>query len=144
METKEIFQLRPIDWRWLVVSYCFLVLFHLLPSFLVTDFLFTVDEPLRFLLWLAIGVAVLCAVIAFQSRGITVLEPALAAVFYAFTIVGTARIPWKYNRDFRLVTIYMLVLIGAFVVGCLGAAFGEWLQMRKSHQAPSGRSPSSS
>ena len=143
METKELFQLRRIDWRWIIVSYCFLVLFHLFPSFLTADFLFANDEPIALLLWLGIGIGVVCAVIAYQSRKITILEPGLAAVLYAFTIVGQARIPWKYNiqwkynSDFRFVALQILVLMAAFIVGCVGAAFGEWLQMRKERRRPS-------
>jgi hypothetical protein len=137
METKEIFQLRPIDWKWLVVSFCFLVLFHLFVSFLATGFLFANDEPLIFLTWLMVGVGVICAVIGFQSKGITVLEPALASIIYALILLSIAKIPWKFDYDIRSVIARFLFLMGVFVVGCFGAAFGEWLQMRKERRSPS-------
>jgi hypothetical protein len=137
METKEIFQLRSIDWKWLIVSFCFLVLFHLLPSFLATDFLFSIDEPFKFLIWLVLGICVISAIIGFYSRGITVLEPALASIIYALILLSQAKIPWKFDYDIRSVIARFVFLMAVFVVACFGAAFGEWLQMRRLRKSPS-------
>jgi len=148
METNQLFQLRPIDWRWIIVSYCFLVLFHLFPSFLLTGWTHSLMEPFGFLIWLALGTAIICAIIGFKSRGITILEPGLASILYAFTLFGTLKTQWFFGRSAfnlsgtlknqwifgphnRSLVEQVLVLLAAFVIGCFGAAFGEWLQMRK-------------
>lgn len=131
MEIKELFQLRPIDWRWFIVSYCFLVLFHLLPSFLIAGSTFFVSEPFGFLLWLGAGTAIICAMIAFWSWEVTILEPGLASALYTFMLLGTLKTQWLFGRGFRSVAQQILLLLFVFVVGCLGAALGEWLQMRQ-------------
>jgi hypothetical protein len=131
METKELLRLRLIDWRWLLVSYCFLILFHLFPSFLITGWRNTYVGPVGFLSWLTIGTGIVCAVIGVWSRGITILEPGLASILYTFTLVGGLKPQWLFGRDFRSTAWQIVLLLSMFVVGCLGAALGEWLQMRK-------------
>jgi len=131
METKQLFQLRPIDWRWFIVSYCFLVLFHLAPSFLIGGSKNSFQELVSFLLWIGIGTPIVCAIIAWWSRGITILEPGLAAALYAFTLLGIVKPILIFGTGFRSVAEQVVLLLSMFVVGCLGAAFGEWLQMRK-------------
>jgi len=132
MDTKQLFQLRPIDWRWFIASYCFLILFHLLPSFLITGSKNSFTDPLGFLLWLAGGAAIFCAVIGVWSRELTILEPGLASSLYAFTLLGGLKVQWMFGRDFRSTLWQVVFLLSMFVTGCLGAAFGEWLQLRKS------------
>jgi hypothetical protein len=131
MEFKSLMQLRPIDWRWLIVSYCFFVLFHLLPSFLITGSKSAFIEPFAFLAWLGAGTLIMCTVIGIWSKGITILEPGLASVLYAFTLIGGLKPQWLFGRDFRATAWQVVLLLSMFVIGCLGAAFGEWLQMRK-------------
>jgi hypothetical protein len=131
MDNKQLFQLRSIDWRWFIVSYCFLVLFHLAPSFLMGGSKNSFVDPFTFLLWIGIGTPIICAIIAWWSRGITILEPGLAVALYTFTLLGTLKPYWLFGRGYRSVAEQVLLLLSMFVVGCLGAAFGEWLQMRK-------------
>ncbi|MCX6132772.1 MAG: hypothetical protein NTU47_03065 [Ignavibacteriales bacterium] len=131
METRQLFRLRPIDWRWIIVSYCFLVLFHLFPSFLITGWTNTYAGPVGFLSWLTIGMTIVCAVIGVWSRGITILEPGVASTLYAFTLIGGLQPQWMFGRGFRSTAWQIVLLLSMFVVGCLGAAFGGWLQMRK-------------
>ncbi len=131
MENKQLFQLRPIDWQWFIVSYCFLVLFHLLPSFLITGSKNSFVAPIGFLVWLAVGTAAVCAVIAYWSKGITILEPGLASILYAFTVLGISKTQWLFGRGFRSVAEQALLLLSVFVIACCGAVFGEWVQLRK-------------
>jgi hypothetical protein len=131
MENRQLFRLRPIDWRWFIVSYCFLVLFHLFPSFLISRVSDTVDEPFGFTVWLGAGIVVVCAIIGYWSREITILEPGLASVLYTFTLLGTLKTLWLFGRGYRSVAGQALLLLSMFVVGCLGSALGEWIQMRK-------------
>ncbi|HTY38806.1 MAG TPA: hypothetical protein VMH23_16925, partial [Bacteroidota bacterium] len=131
MDLKSLMQLRPFDWRWFIASYCFLILFHLLPSFLVTGSKSAFIEPFSFLSWLGGGSLIVCAVIGIWSKGVTILEPGLATVLYAFTIVGGLKPQWLFGRDFRATAWQIVLLLAMFVIGCIGAAFGEWLQHRK-------------
>ena len=131
MESRQLFQLRPIDWQWFIVSYCFLTLFHLLPLFLIAGSTNWFVEPFGFLVWLALGAAIVSAIIAFQSRGITILEPGLASILYTFTLLGTAKTQWLFGHGFRSVAEQALLLLAVFVIGCCGAIVGEWLQIRK-------------
>jgi hypothetical protein len=53
MNDTRTFRLTKIDWRWLVVTYCFLVIFHLLPTLLdLTLWQFLISLGIwRFILW---------------------------------------------------------------------------------------------
>lgn len=83
-----------VDWRWILAGYCYLVLFHLLPTVMLGSFAFPVS-PVGGIgsvkavnvatVWLLFGVAVVAFVIGYRSRGFTILEPAISGVLYAFT-----------------------------------------------------------
>lgn len=140
MSNIETFHLEPIDWRWMIVTYCFLVLFHFLPLQLIMDPLpvfysmrgATLVDPFLY----GLGIIIVSAYVGMKSTRITILEPAIASVFYIFTEsirrVEFSALP---DRARDLVSLGMwlaLILLIAFLLGCGGAAFGEWLQLRKS------------
>lgn len=90
---KGLFTFK-VDWRWVLAGYCYLVLFHLLPTVMLGSFAFPVS-PIGGVgsikaanvatVWLLLGVAVVAFVIGYRSRGFTILEPAVSGVLYAFT-----------------------------------------------------------
>ncbi len=88
-----------VDWRWIVAGYCYLVLFHLFPTYLLGGITMTVgmrfpsfaigsdlDPSDLVMVWLLAGVAIVAFVVGLRSKGFTILEPAAAAMLYAMTI----------------------------------------------------------
>ena len=140
MDNNQTFRITSIDWRWLVVTYCFLVMFHLFPSSLVSGMSFfsvahygydAVAWPI--LTWVAVGIVVVCAYVGFRSTGITLWEAGIASTLYVATLFFVLSKEWPssfYNRI--LITPWLvLFLILVFLTGLGGAAFGKWLQLRK-------------
>lgn len=84
-------------------------------------------------LWLGLGVALVGAYVGYRSKGLTLFEPALAAVLYSLLFVLKykpllARYFYAYYPTTR--TGISLVLF-AFISGLAGAVVGELLQLRK-------------
>lgn len=131
-ETRRL-SFSTIDWRWLVITYCFLVLFHLLPSLFIADDQFFISRGIwRFTLWAAGGMALVSAYVGRRSRGITILEPGIASMLYMGTLIFTVSdIRYISASGYRLVGLLVAFHLIAFLVGCFGAAAGEWLQARR-------------
>jgi hypothetical protein len=139
MNDTRTFRLTKIDWRWLVVTYCFLVLFHLLPSLLelsLWQFLLS-RETWQFALWAGGGIALVSAYVGYRSTGITILEPGIASMLYMATLIPTmSKIRDIHATGYRLVGLLVALHLIAFLVGCFGAAVGEWLQMQREKKQP--------
>ena len=142
MNDNRLFQLRPMNWQWLVLTFCFLILFHLFPSFVVVGgartsmefFLHREAVVWPTLAWMAIGIFAVSYYVGFRSRSATILEPGLAAVFYLATLFLTMSHSGEFDtvRHLIIFVLWMVLMhLLAFLIGCGGAAFGEWLRMRK-------------
>jgi hypothetical protein len=142
MNDNRLFQLRPLDWRWLVLTYCFFILFHLFLSFIVvwggrtnTEIFLRTDTVMwPTLAWMVVGIFLVASYVGFRSISITVLEPGLAAVFYLATLFLSMKNVGQADtvRHLIILTLWVVLMhLLAFLIGCGGAAFGEWLQMRK-------------
>lgn len=128
--------LMSIDWRWVVATYCFFVLFVLLPSYLADDLAgwFRLHGRGWSLFEEGVGVAIVSGYVGFRSKGITILEPGIASVFCLLTRLAPATSSWDLIRsEVRITLLFylLLILLLAFLIGLGGAAVGEWLQMRK-------------
>lgn len=129
-----------IDWRWVFASYCYLVLFHLLPTFLLGGFsmgAFTFQVTVRVSqmnlasVWLFPGLAVVAFVVGYRSRGVTIIEPALAGVAYAITTsLGFAYL-WTpvVRNQLTVSTIFWLLVV--VIITSVAAWMGEKAQERR-------------
>jgi hypothetical protein len=134
MNDTRTLRLKNIDWRWLVVTYCFLVLFHLLPSLLeLTLWQLLLSRVIwRFALWTGVGIGLVSAYVGYRSIGITILEPGIASMIYMATLILTmSKISDIHATGYRLAGLLVALHLIAFLVGCFGAAIGEWLQARR-------------
>ncbi len=124
------------DWKWLGVSYCFFVVYHLLPIYLLTGFASGgIGRSWASGLWLVIGLFLIGVYIGRRSRGVTILEPAIGAALYAITLFLAFQRFWPRTFAVKSVAIAFAWLGSAFVVACAGAWLGEFLQMRKESKA---------
>jgi putative effector of murein hydrolase LrgA (UPF0299 family) len=136
-QTNKIFSL---DWRWVVAAYCYLVLFHLFPTYLMNGFSIRLawmphgaglNESTLAILWLLGGVGVVAFVVGWRSKGITILEPLVAGALYGVTMaVGYQTLMSSYARDRKLLAaIFWLLMI--IVVSGACAWIGEAYQRRQ-------------
>lgn len=134
MNDTQTLRLTKIDWRWLVVTYCFFVLFHLLPTLLeVTLWQFFLSLGIwQFVLWTGGGVALISAYVGYRSTGVTILEPGIAAMFYMATLIAImSKIRYIHATGYKLVGLLVALHLIAFLIGFFGAAVGEWMQSRR-------------
>ncbi|MCX6135104.1 MAG: hypothetical protein NTU47_14925 [Ignavibacteriales bacterium] len=149
-QTRSLFSL---DWRWIVAGYCYLILFHLLPTYLMggsSAFLVRPHLPGdegagsglqpwdMGIIWLLAGVLVVAFVVGWKSRGFTILEPAVSGALYALTTalafhqLATPRI-----RERAVLAITFLVLI-VIILSVASAWVGETVQrwrLRKNEES---------
>ena len=142
-QTKGSFSL---DWRWIVAGYCYLILFHLLPTYLIggsSGFFLVLRlpgeggissslEPFDVgMIWLFAGVAVVAFIVGWKSKGFTILEPALSGALYALTTAlalhqfASARVR---DREVLAVVFWMLIVV---ILSAASAWMGEAIQQRK-------------
>jgi hypothetical protein len=137
MNDTRTLRLTKIDWRWLVVTYCFFVLFHLLPTLLeLTLWQFFLSLGIwQFALWTGGGIALVSACVGYRSNGSTILEPGIAAMFYMATLIAImSKIRYIHATGYRLVGLLVALHLIAFLIGCFGAAVGNWLKTRKERE----------
>lgn len=123
---------KKIDWRWVGIGYCFYVVFHLLPTYLTTSL-----DPLEQGFWLFIGLAVIAFYIGYRSSGVTILEPAIAALLYDLTLLLEFKNLWGRTLSHSWGTLYLWG-ITTLVITVLCAWMGELYQARKQKKAAVG------
>jgi hypothetical protein len=137
------------DWRWIVAGYCYLVLFHLLPTYLLGGYIHPISpgpeslsnyyrgtDPATF--WMLFGVVVVSFVVAYRSRGFTVFEPAVAGVLYAFTTAAGFREIFSSNVHGREALVALFWLLIVVILTTTSAWMGEIFQARKEKSGSSG------
>jgi hypothetical protein len=134
MNDTQTLRSMKLDWRWLVVTYCFLVLFHLLPSLLELS----VWQGLlahgiwQFMAWTAFGVAVVGGYVGYRSHRTIVLESGFASMLYVATLILIlSKVRDMQAGSYRLVGLLVALHLIAFLIGLFGAAVGKWMQSRK-------------
>jgi hypothetical protein len=140
--------LTKIDWKWILVSYCFLVLFHLVPTqyFFIPPWYIRFGVFWDFFAWIGVGIAVVSTFVAYRSRKLTLLEPGIAGSLYMLTILLCIKAPGLtpyYYAPVYYTPIYytytgfrIALLIFSFVVGFGAAGFTVlWRQRREMQRA---------
>ncbi len=133
--TPTLFKMRPIDWTWVGVGYCFFVVFHLLPSYLMM-FGMPIDL-LGMAIWLFIPLAIIGFVIGRWSRGVTIIEPGLSALAYVLTLTLEFGHIWGRSFSLRSGGIIYLWAVSSFVIAVTSAWVGELVQARKEQKKAS-------
>ena len=122
-----------IDWRWLLVSICFLVLFHLFPSSFASGLrlFFAVRSIGNFLFWGIGGIAIVSAYIGFRSSGRAILEPGIAAALYIVLLRVVVSRTWSFAEFFGPIPFWISIIPVASAIGCVGAMAGAWFYRRR-------------
>jgi hypothetical protein len=136
MEQRKVqLGFTKLDWRWIGVGYCFYVVFHLLPSYLLLGFGRLGDVPaLAKIIWLFFGLALIGFYIGYSSRGVTIWEPAIAAVLYDLTLMLEFSDFWGRSVQNSL-GIFFIWIIATLVITIASAWEGEMVQVWKESKA---------
>ncbi len=132
-EIKWSLRNTKIDWKWVGVGYCLFVVFHLLPSYLLTGFTLGQDDIGRGI-WLFVGLAIIAFYIGYRSRGVTILEPAISAILYDITLLLEFNQFWGRSVLHSWGTIYLWGIL-TLTLGICCAWLGEIFQARKQAKA---------
>lgn len=135
-EIKWSLRNTKIDWKWVGIGYCFFVVFHLLPSYLIMGFPFDRDFA-GFGIWLFVGLAIIAFYIGYRSRGITILEPTISAILYDITLLLEFNKFWGRSVSHSWGTIYVWGIL-TLTLGISCAWLGEIVQSRKQAKAKTG------
>ncbi len=121
-----------IDWQWVETGFCLFVIFHLLPTFLVTSSLPSRDlSKLTVALWTFVALAPIGCYIGYRSTGVTILEPGLASLLYTVVLLFGLLKLQSTAPTFATLTNSLLWMLAAFLVAVVSAWVGEKIQTRK-------------
>jgi hypothetical protein len=136
MEHQKIkWSFTKLDWRWIGVGYCFFVVFHLLPSYLFLGLTRLGDiSALAKIVWLFFGLACIGFYIGYRSRGVTIWEPAIAAVLYDLTLMFEFSDFWgrSINNSWG---IFLVWFAATLVITIVSAWEGEMVQAWRESKA---------
>jgi hypothetical protein len=125
MGTIPYSKIFTVDWRWIGLSFCFFICFHLLPSHII--YMVRIISPAMTTLhavWMFAGMALVGFLIGYKSQGVTIWEAAIASTVYAFVLLSAINGLWQAKIEFK--TPYWIIAIIA--IATLSAWFGEYIQ----------------
>lgn len=126
-----------IDWKWVGVGFCFFVVFHLLPSYLLWGFRGVwIGSRIGVALWLFFGMALTGMAIGYTSRGVTIIEPGISAVVYSVVLVLAFHRFWDSPWNIVAIAEILAWASAACVIAIASAWVGELLQLKKEQQKP--------
>lgn len=128
-ESTSLLRIQSINWKWVGVGYCFFVVFHLMPTYLISGFALQAETSSRGI-WLFLGLAIIAFYIGYRSRGVTIIEPAISAILYDLTLLFEFSNLWGRSATH---SVGILVLWGllTLVVTVTAAWLGELFQARR-------------
>ena len=126
---------KEFQWKWVGISLLMYLVFYFLPLTLVpggmlSGTVVTKASAMFIGVWSFAGMIVISAVAGYLSKGVTIREPATAAV--GLVILSLVAVQMKFNAAIQVTTQGILGLIIALAVvaglSLAGAWFGEILQ----------------
>lgn len=132
-----------LDSRWVLVAYCFLVVFVLLPTFLVTPLVVTVTEGNygKVVVWLLTGVACISFMVGVLSRRFTVVEAGVATFLFLVTLIfeldwGRTSV-WGSHLPLSVRPLAELIMwaMWSIFLAIACAMVGRWVRLRLRRQA---------
>lgn len=129
--------LSKIDWPWVGVGFCFYVVFHLLPTYLLVG----IGGGMKygsgaFGVWMFTGLALIGLYIGYRSRGVTIIEPGLSALAYVIVFSLATQQFWGTMLGPPQLWNTILWLIATVVIAVGSAYIGEHLQAWKEQKNP--------
>ena len=128
--TELLIPSGKLQWKWVGITFVFYVLFYLLPLIIFSELL-----PNLWIIpgiWIFGGIIVVAAVAGYISEGVTIWEPAIAAVGLVILLLGYIAL-FVFQMAFRGAFLRGLIFIAipaiiVFVLSLTGAWLGERAQ----------------
>jgi hypothetical protein len=121
---------KKFQWKWVGITFVLYLMFYLLPMFAATALLNNNLATIFDGVWLFGGISIVAAVAAYFSKGITIIEPAIAGACMVIVLFIVLFVWSPVARvEIGHITLGMLGVIAiVFVLSVLGAWLGEQLQ----------------
>ena len=126
---------KKFQWKWVWISLLMYIVFYFLPLTLVPGGMFSgtivTKASATFIgVWSFAGMIIISAIAGYISKGVTIREPAVAAI--GLVILSLVAVQIKFNAAMQFTTVSLLGLLIALAIvaglSLAGAWFGEILQ----------------
>ncbi len=124
------------DWKWVGVSYCFFVVFHLLPSIIMVGLFRSgmgIGWNVGTLVWMFFGLALVGGYVGYKSAGVTIVEPVISSLAYVVTLMVSLRFAWDLPIRVNAFWASGGVVLASMAIVLVSAWVGEVLQAKKKH-----------
>ncbi len=128
--TELITPTGKIQWKWVGITFILYVLFYLLPLVITIEFF-----PNLFIIpgiWIFGGIVIVAAIVGYISEGVTIWEPAIAAVGLILLLLGYSAVvvfSTTFRGDFLRGVVFLVIpAVVVFVLSLTGAWLGERAQ----------------
>ena len=127
-----------IDWRWVGIGYCFIVVFPLLPNIIfsvVLVYIFNISIDLIYtstivrLLVATLEIIVIAFYIGYRSKGKAIFEPGISAILFYGTMAVI--FPLSHYSILKTIGFYYLWAVVVFSYTSISAWIGKLVQARK-------------
>lgn len=133
-KTSDMILIGKPDWKWVGVSYCFFVVYHLLPTIVMIAFFrggLGLGWNIGTLVWMFFGLALVGGYVGYESAGVTIVEPAISSVLYILTLMVSLRSVWDLPYGVRSLWASSAAILAAIAIVIVSAWIGEMLQGKK-------------
>jgi hypothetical protein len=125
---------KKIQWKWVAITFVLYVIFYLLPLFVIVPLLKGAIVTMIIGAWITGGIIIVAAAAAYLSKGITIIEPAIAGalmVILLFFIMSLYMVYTQPGVRFDIThgipeTVGTIIIV--FALSLLGAWLGERAQ----------------
>lgn len=131
---KQSSSSKKIQWKWVAITFVLYLIFYLLPIAVALELLKENIAAVIVGVWLFGGIIIVAAVAAFFSKGITIIEPAIAGALMVTLLIVISLLYMIYTHPGTRFSITqgMPFTIGiiciVFVLSLAGAWIGERAQ----------------
>lgn len=136
--TELLIPSGKLQWKWVGITFVFYVLFYLLPLIIFSELLPNLGVIPG--IWIFGGIIVVAAVAGYISEGVTIWEPAIAAVGLVILLLGYIALfvfPMAFRGAFlRGIVFIVIPATIVFVLSLTGAWLGERAQRLWKDKAP--------
>ena len=131
---SEIKLFSKPDWKWVGVSYCMFVVWHLLPTIITIGVFRGTAAPgleIGTVVWMFFGLTLIGGYVGYKSSGVTIIEPAIASFFYVCTLYVSVLHVWSLPIKIYRLPIALAVLLAGCAIVIISAWIGELIQAKK-------------
>ncbi len=127
--TDQVNPAKRFEWKWVWITLGMYVAFYMVPLFLASSVRGSFGNTILGG-WLFGGIIVIAGASAMMSKGVTILEPAVAGAFltllwYAVYQIMLVTSGLSLKLDFARLIVVMIAIFG---LSLLGAGLGEGIQ----------------